>query len=264
MVKILVITTMCAIMCFGCSQHQPESVIHTVKARAVDANKNSIIDDGDLFILYDRLDEIYNDKMLPYMERASIGNKIELGSPTGMIKLRGGLTVVEFERIIQNIAEYNLVSSQIEVTAEDIANKGIDPPKLVSKSDKALGVAVWGQIELASGIVIKYAGIKIPVGATDNRYSRVVSILSNKYIAGRLIRYELTGVKIGNTNEAYIYVGDLCINEELVKRGYAIANRDKSDRSDKFIKLEETAKAGRRGLWDFYPQDDPFAEKSLY
>ncbi|PIS21873.1 hypothetical protein COT51_00445 [candidate division WWE3 bacterium CG08_land_8_20_14_0_20_41_15] len=118
-----------------------------------------------------------------------------------------------------------------------------------------------GQIELASGIVIKYWGIKIPVGGTDNRYARIVSVLSNKYIAGRLIRYSLTGVKIGNVSEAYVYVGKLFINEELVKGGYAIAVRDNSDKVDILVKAEESAKTGKKGLWRF---ENPFPPESLY
>jgi len=114
-----------------------------------------------------------------------------------------------------------------------------------------------GQIELASGIVIKYWGIKIPVGGTDNR----LSALSNKYIAGRLIRYSLTGVKIGNVSEAYVYVGKLFINEELVKGGYAIAVRDNSDKVDILVKAEESAKTGEKGLWRF---ENPFPPESLY
>jgi len=261
-VMILVIFLLSAtLMSFGCSlRNKPEPLIKPVKANAVDANKNGVFDDGDLFILYDLSDKIYEDQILPYMKKADIGSKAELGSPDALIKLRGSLTVIEFERFMQNIEEWNTANSQIDATAKAITDIKVEPAKLVSKSDKALGAHVWGQIELSTGIVIKYAGIKIPVGGTDNRFSRVVNLISNKFIAGRLIRYELTGRKVGNTSEAYVYVGELCINEELVKMGYALAIRDKSEKSEKLIKLEEESKASRRGLWAFHPNDNPFAE----
>jgi len=218
-------------------------------------------DDADLFILYDNPDKVYNDGVSPYMQKAGIGSKTGLGSPTAIFKIRRSLTVSEFDIFMVNIGRYNLINAQIEVTAKAITDRKIEPKEPDMKSAKALGSHVWGQIELASGIVIKYGGIKIPVGGTDNRYARIVSLLSNKYIAGRLIRYSLTGVKIGNVSEAYVYVGKLFINEELVKGGYAIAVRDNSDKVDILVKAEESAKTGKKGLWRF---ENPFPPESLY
>lgn len=262
LVTLIVLSTL---MSFGCSSKSPPDIlIHSVKANAVDSNKNGVFDDDDLFILYALLDKIYEDKILPYMQKAGVGNKTELGSPIATFKIRGNLTVTEYDLFMQNIAEYNKANSRIEATAQTIADRNIKPIVRHRKSEKALGSHVWGQIELASSIVIKYGGIKIPVGATDNKFARVVAVLSNKYISGRLIGYEETGVKVGNVSEAYVYVGKLFINEELVKRGYAVAVRDNSDKADILIKAEEEAKVKKKGLWKFYPQDDPFAEKSLY
>jgi hypothetical protein len=250
------------LMGLGCSaRNKPELLIKPVKAHAVDANQNGLHDDNDVFILYEHSDKVYNDKIVPYMQKAGIGSKTELGSPNAMLKIRGALTVTEFDIFMQNMAEYNLINSQIEATAKAFVERKLEPKSLPVKSEKALGSHVWGQIELASGIVIKYGGIRIPVGATDNRYARVVSVLSNKYIAGRLIRYSLTGVKVGNVSEAYIYVGKLFINEELVKEGYALAVRDNSDKADILIKAEEEARAKKKGLWQY---ENPFPPESLY
>ena len=138
-------------------------------------------------------------------------------------------------------------------------DKVIEKENPVFRSGKVVHCAIWGPIELFDRTVIKYAGIQIPVGST-NKYCRIVTLFSSQLINGRLIRYELTGKKIGNVNEAYIYVNDVCINEELVRRGYAIAIRDQSEMASKLIELEEEAKEKNIGLWAFHPHENPFAE----
>jgi len=82
---------------------------------------------------------------------------------------------------------------------------------------------------------------------------------SKNLIEGKIIRYKPTGLKVDNASEAYIYIGKLCINDELVKMGYALAVREKSE-SENLIKLEEKAKASKKGLWAYYPDQKPFAE----
>ena len=59
--------------------------------------------------------------------------------------------------------------------------------------------------------------------------------------------------------KSIVYVNDLCVNNELVRRGYAIADRDDTDRAKKLIALEKIAEKERRGLWA-YKEDNPFKE----
>ena len=102
-------------------------------------------DDADLFILYDNLDKVYNDGVSPYMQKAGIGSKTGLGSPTAIFKIRRSLTVSEFDIFMVNIGRYNLINAQIEVTAKAITDRKIEPKEPDMKSAKALGSHVWGR-----------------------------------------------------------------------------------------------------------------------
>jgi len=130
---------------------------------------------------------------------------------------------------------------------------------LIQLTGKVAGCHIWGGVELSNGIVIKYAGIKIPSSGANNKYLRFTALYSSTLIAGRIIKYGLTGNKVGNIPEAYIYLNDVCINEILVKRGYAIAVRDESKMSERLVKLEDKARENKIGLWAF-SEDNPFAE----
>jgi len=81
------------------------------------------------------------------MQKAGIGSKTGLGSPTAIfkIKIRRSLTVSEFDIFMVNIGRYNLINAQIEVTAKAITDRKIEPKEPDMKSAKALGSHVWGR-----------------------------------------------------------------------------------------------------------------------
>ena len=133
-----------------------------------------------------------------------------------------------------------------------------DPQPVEQRTGRVIATHRIGYVELQDGIVIKYAGIKMPT-YHDSKYAAMVMQLSNKLILLRLIRYELTGKITNNVPEAYIYIEKTCINSELVRRGYAIADREDTDRAKKLIALEKIAEKERRGLWA-YKEDNPFKE----
>lgn len=249
-----------AFVIFGCSKNDNyHLVMKPVKADSIDADKNGKIEENDIFILYDLSDQLYDSKIKPYLAKAGIEDKAELYNKDASFRLRSKLTVLEWETFTRNIEEWSKVNAQIEATAKEITDKVVEE-KLVSGSAKVIFCHVWGNIELADGRVLKYASIRIPVGGTENNFARITNLLSKKFIEGRLIKYELSGKSLGNSAEAYIYVNKVCINEELAKMGYALAVRDGSDTSQKYIQLEEEAKQYKRGLWAYYPDQNPFAE----
>jgi hypothetical protein len=264
MKKALVLTVFLALatlIVFGCAKSDnSQLMVKPVKARAFDADKNGLIEEKDVFILYDRADAVYDGKIQPYLTKAGVENTAEIYTQEANFRLRSKLTVIEWEEFTRNLEEWNKINAQIEATAEEAMNKVVEQENPVSRSGKVAACHAWGPIEFVDGTVIKYAGIQIPVDIRNNKYCRTVALFSSKLINGRLIRYNLTGKKNGNVNEAYIYINDVCINEELVKRGYALAIRDQSEMAPKLIELEEKAKENKRGLWAFHPQEKPFAD----
>jgi len=229
-----------------------------VKAKAVDANKNGTIDENDVFVLDDIANQIYDEKIQPLLLKAEIRDKLELYAADANFRLRSRLTVIEWETLSRNMDEWNKINAQIDATAKEAMDKIVEKQNPVSKSGKVVACADWGGIGISDGMVIKYAGIQMPSGGTDNKFSRIAALFSAKLLVGRIIRYELTGKKTGNTNEAYIYINEVCINEELVRRGYALAIRDESERAIILTELEEEAKEKNIGLWAYYPDQNPF------
>lgn len=71
-------------------------------------------------------------------------------------------------------------------------------------------------------------------------------------VEGRRVRLKYDVQKTGKYGRtlAYIYQGRTLINAEMVKKGYAFANRYYPNKyKKKFIKYEEKAKREGRGLW---------------
>lgn len=252
------------ISCLGCAKDEKFITLETtnVKARPVDANKDGTIDDKDMLVLDELATQIYQDKILPLLLKAGISDISELYTPEGGLKVRTRLTVAEYESLKKYLDEWQKVNAQTDATVKEIADRIIKPSPI--KSGKVVACHVWGVIELADGTVIKFAGIQMPAGGTNNKFSRIATLFVSRLVNDRIVRYELTGKKVGNVNEAYIYINEMCINEELVRRGYALAIRDQSERSKKLISFEEEAKENNRGLWAFYPEQDPFALDTLF
>ncbi|MEK7400256.1 MAG: hypothetical protein AAB116_25200, partial [Candidatus Poribacteria bacterium] len=170
----------------GCVKNSPEPIIKAdVRANAIDVTGDKIIDDNDIFNLYDLSDQIYNDKVVPYMEKAGINDKRELYTPEATAKARTKLTVVEYEAFIKSAEEWNKVNAQLEATIAKIADKIVETEKPPPGSGKVAVCHVWGPIELYDGTVIKYAGILLPVGGTDNKFSRIVAGFSKGLLEGR-------------------------------------------------------------------------------
>jgi hypothetical protein len=246
------------VMLVGCGTKQSSFITDLPKGHVIDTDNNSIIDDKDVMACIDTADSYFATYVQPFLTKAGMKDKNDLLTKDAHYRFRTSLTVVEWDKFNQHLREYNKLQSNIDATAKASADRIINSKKLVKKSGKVFRCQ-GSTVGLQDGITIKYAGIKMPASITS-RYSMMVSIMSLKLISPNLISYELTGSYApGNIPEAYVYCNDLCINEELVKRGYAIAIRDGTDKSIALIKLEEEAKQNKRGLWAFIA-DNPFAE----
>jgi len=79
--------------------------------------------------------------------------------------------------------------------------------------------------------------------------------LNNSLVKKRKVRLELDHGEIGRSPRmlAYVYVGDVFVNAEMVKRGYArVYGVEPDTRHAKlFRSLEEEARKNRRGIWKF-------------
>lgn len=106
-------------------------------------------------------------------------------------------------------------------------------------------------IVLEDGRHVRYIGIDTPekgkpyYGEAKRENERLVNKKTVKleYDVGKIDRYGRT--------LAYVYVGDIFVNAELVKGGYAVISTYPPNVKyvDTFRALQEEARKGKRGLW---------------
>jgi len=98
---------------------------------------------------------------------------------------------------------------------------------------------------------IRYIGIDTP--EYNAPYYQAARALNKSLVHGKRIRLEFDREKVDRYKRllAYVYVGDTFVNAEMVRRGYARANRidPNTKYADLFEQLEQEARDQRRGMW---------------
>jgi micrococcal nuclease len=104
---------------------------------------------------------------------------------------------------------------------------------------------------------VRYIGIDTPeVDSSDERLKKLAAEATAKnseLVAGKIVRLERDVSETDHFGRLlrYVWVGDLMVNSELVKQGYAMAVTYKPDvkHQAKFMELEQQAQADGVGLW---------------
>ncbi len=107
-------------------------------------------------------------------------------------------------------------------------------------------------IEMADGARVRYIGIDAP--ERDDLFYQEATDYNRQLVEGQrvhLLRDESDEDRFGRLLR-YILAGDILINAELVREGFAIAKRYPPDEkfADCFDDLMHEAKENRRGLWE--------------
>ncbi len=116
-------------------------------------------------------------------------------------------------------------------------------------------------IEIENGIKVRYIGIDTPESVDPNRpdgcFGKEASDQNKQLVSGKYIRLEKD---ISNTDKygrllRYVYVGDIFVNEYLVKEGYAKVSTYPPDvkYQNVFREAEQTARRNNLGLWGLCP-----------
>jgi micrococcal nuclease len=103
---------------------------------------------------------------------------------------------------------------------------------------------------LTNGDTVRLIGIDAP------ELSQPGGVLSREYLAHLLLGKPITLERGSEDRDKYnrllqfVYTGDLCINEEMIKRGYAEARYlSENPIRDYYLQLEIQAETARAGLW---------------
>lgn len=107
--------------------------------------------------------------------------------------------------------------------------------------------------QLERGEVVRLIGIDAP------EHFEPGGDIARDYLASLVLGEELLLISEGEDEDEYgrllryAYVGEICVNEEMIKRGYAEVRYLSGDnpRRDYYVKLEIKAEENNLGLWAF-------------
>ncbi|TSC53434.1 MAG: micrococcal nuclease [Parcubacteria group bacterium LiPW_39] len=119
-------------------------------------------------------------------------------------------------------------------------------------------------IEIEGGERVRYIGIDTPETVDPRQPVQCFGIEASKknkdLVEGKMVRLEkdITDRDKYNRLLRYVWVGDLFVNLELVKQGFAYSYSYPPDikYQDQLVKVQQEAREAKRGLWDACP-DDP-------
>lgn len=143
------------------------------------------------------------------------------------------------------------VAQQTSPTPTQVTQAGVVEGTLVKR------VIDGDTIELETGETVRYIGIDTPETVHPNKpvqcFGKEASAKNTELVEGKRVRLEKDVSDSDRYDRLlrYVYVGDIFINDYLVRQGYANASSYPPDvkHQDQFRQAEQEARANKRGLW---------------
>jgi len=159
------------------------------------------------------------------------------------------LTPSPSEENIKNEDTNNLDLEQNEQSVESIERQEL-PFKVIKVID-------GDTIKLENGEVVRYIGIDTPETVHPSKpvqcFGREASNKNKELVEGKLVRLEkdITDRDKYGRLLRYVWVGDLFVNDYLVRQGYAYVYTYPPDvkYSEQFVQAQREARENNRGLW---------------
>lgn len=140
------------------------------------------------------------------------------------------------------------VTKPVEVTSEAVTTESAVVSRVIDGDT----------IELTSGKRVRYIGIDTPETVDPRKpiecYGREASEENKRLVDGKTVRLEKD---VSETDKygrllRYIYVGDIFVNDYLVRQGFAHASTFPPDvkYAEQFRLAEQEARENNRGLWN--------------
>ncbi len=112
-------------------------------------------------------------------------------------------------------------------------------------------------IVLNNGARVRYIGIDTPELSDHRRSVRTLAFSAKEYnqrlVEGKTVRLEYDLERFDKYHRilAYVYIGDLFVNAELVKEGYAtlLTIPPNVKYTSRFLALQEQSRENKKGLW---------------
>jgi micrococcal nuclease len=122
---------------------------------------------------------------------------------------------------------------------------------------KVVKVIDWDTIKLENGEAVRYIGIDTPETVHPSKpvqcFGKEASDKNKELVEGKLVKLEkdITDRDKYDRLLRYVWVGDLFINDDLVRQGYAYAYTYPPDvkYAEQFAQAQKEARENNRGLW---------------
>lgn len=131
-------------------------------------------------------------------------------------------------------------------------NQSMESPSINSThSVKVIRVLDGDTIEIEGGERVRYLGINAP--ESGQPFSTEATRENERLVAGRTVTLEFD-VQTQDRYErllAYVWAGDILVNQEIVKNGYAVIETIQPNvkYQDLILKAQQEARSACRGLW---------------
>lgn len=150
-----------------------------------------------------------------------------------------------------NIKAIDAVGNESAVSGASI---NFNPSKYKAK---VINVIDGDTIKIESGQVIRYIGIDTPETVHPNKptqcYGKEASDKNKELVEGKEVKLEKD---ISETDKygrllRYVWLGDMLVNEYLVREGYAQSSSYPPDvkYQERFLEAQRQAQEGKKGLW---------------
>jgi len=131
-------------------------------------------------------------------------------------------------------------------------NQSVEPPTINSiRSAKVIRVLDGDTIEIEGGERVRYLGINAP--ESGQPFSTEATRENERLVAGRVVNLEFD-VQTQDRYQrllAYVWVGNMLVNKEIVKNGYAVSETIQPNvkYQDLILEAQQEAREHCRGLW---------------
>ncbi len=184
----------------------------------------------------------------------TLGSVLVLAHPTGKTDSHGCHTCrINCGKWGLKYGEYHCHAQKNTKKPQPIPKQNMTLFKVISITDgDTIKVNIDGKTE-----IVRLLGIDSPELDKKECFSKEAKLEMSKFTKNKSVKLEKDSIQPDRDKHKrllrYIYLENgVLINEEMVKNGYAIANRKyKSDKLQKLISLENYAKTNKLGLWNF-------------
>jgi len=136
---------------------------------------------------------------------------------------------------------------------------------------KVVRVVDGDTIEIEGGEKVRYIGIDTPETVDPRKSVQCFGVEASKknkeLVEGKMVRLEkdITDRDKYNRLLRYVWLDDVLVNLELVKRGFAYSYSYPPDikYQDQFLKAQQEAREAKRGLWNACPSVSKTTKETL-